>query len=162
MTHANRDATERAVACWNRDDLDGYLKLYGDDVVLHGYAGLGPGLANVRRYYESWLQSFPGSRLTLEDVIAADDKVVCRFLISGTHRGSFQGVPASDRPIRVSGLTILRFADGVCVERWSQVDSIGLLSQIGALRLSSRGVPAVAPDTRRDHPDGPDGAEADS
>ena len=137
MTQANRDVIERAVANWNCGDLDGYLKLYGENVVLHGYAGLGPGLANVRRYYESWLQAFPGSQLTLEDVIAADDKVVCRFLISGTHRARFQGVPASGRPIRVAGLTILRFSNGVCVERWSQVDSIGLLSQIGALESKS-------------------------
>jgi hypothetical protein len=34
----------------------------------------------------------------------------------------------------VSGFTILRFSGGRCVERWSLVDSLGLLTQIGALK----------------------------
>lgn len=129
----NRQAVEQAIDHWNRGDLANYLRLYSDDVVLHGYAGLEAGFANVRRFYEAWWQAFPASQLVLKDVIAAGDKVVCRFLIEGTHAGPFQGVPPSGRPVSVSGFTILRFHDGKCVERWSLVDSFGLLTQIGAL-----------------------------
>ena len=129
----NHDVLVRAVDRWNRGDLPGYLELYGDDVVLHGYAGLGPGLANVRRFYEEWWRSFPGSRLTLQDVITSGDKVICRFVIDATHEGSFQGVPPTGKRISVAGITILRLVHGKCVERWTQLDSLGLLVQIGAL-----------------------------
>jgi len=129
----NQDVLARALDCWNRDDLPGYLELYGDDVVMHGYAGLEPGFANVRRFYEEWWRSFPGSRLTLQDVITSKDKVVCRFVIDATHGGSFQGLPPTGKRISVAGITILRFVHGKCVERWTQLDSLGLLLQIGAL-----------------------------
>ena len=129
----NRQTVQQAVDCWNRGDLADYLKLYSDDVVLHGYAGVEPGLANVRRFYEAWWQAFPGSRLVPKDIIAAGDRVACRFAIEATHSGPFQGIPGSGKPILVSGFTILRFVDGKCVERWSLVDSLGLLTQIGAL-----------------------------
>jgi steroid delta-isomerase-like uncharacterized protein len=129
----NRGAVERALEYWNRGNLPDYLGLYSEDVVLHGYSGLEPGFASVRRFYESWWQSFPGSQLVLQDLITADDKVACRFVIEATHAGPFQGVPASGKPVSVSGFTILRFVDAKCVERWSLVDSLGLLTQIGAL-----------------------------
>lgn len=131
---SNRDALERAIASWNDGDLAQYLRLYCDDVVLHGYVGVEPGIANVRRFYEAWWAAFPASQLILEDAVVAGDRVACRVRITGTHGGPFQGIPPSGCPISVSGFTILRFDDGVCVERWSLVDSLGLLTQIGALR----------------------------
>lgn len=132
----NQQALQHALESWNHGDLAQYLRLYSDDVVLHGYAGLEPGRANVRRFYEAWWQAFPASQLMVQDLIATDDKVACRFLIEGEHTGPFQGVPPSGRHISVSGFTILRFVDGQCVERWSLVDSLGLLTQIGALRAT--------------------------
>jgi steroid delta-isomerase-like uncharacterized protein len=129
----NRRAVEQAIDSWNRGDLQKYLQLYADDAVLYGYAGLGPGLENVRRFYEDWWRAFPGSKLLLHDIICAADKVACRLAIDGAHAGTFQGMPASGKPISVSGFTILRFVNGKCVERWSLVDSFALLTQIGAL-----------------------------
>lgn len=113
----NQQAVQHAIDHWNRGDLAQYLRLYGDDVVLHGYAGVEPGGANVRRFYEAWWQAFPASQLVVKDMVAAGDKVACRFLIEGTHAGPFQGVPATGRQISASGFTILRFVDGKCVER---------------------------------------------
>ena len=136
---SNRRAVEQAIDSWNRGDLLEYLRLYRDDVVLHGYAGLEPGLENVHRFYEDWWRAFPGSKLVLDDLISVEDKVVCRFLIDGTHAGPFQGIPASGKAVSVSGFTILRFVESKCVERWSLVDSLALLTQIGALGGLERG-----------------------
>jgi predicted ester cyclase len=129
---SNREVLERAIASWNRGDLAQYLRLYSDAVVLHGYADVKPGMANVRRFYEGWWAAFPASQLILDDAVVAGDRVACRFRITGTHGGEFRGIPPSGCPISVTGFTILRFSDGVCVERWSLVDSLGLLAQIGA------------------------------
>jgi predicted ester cyclase len=130
---SNQEVLERAIDSWNRGDLAQYLRLYSDDVVLHGYAGVEPGIANVGQFYETWWAAFPASQLILDDAVAAGDKVACRFRITGTHAGPFQGMAPTGHPISVSGFTILRFSGGACVERWSLVDSLGLLTQIGAL-----------------------------
>jgi len=129
----NRVAVKRARDCWNRGDLSGYMQMYDSDVQLHGYAGVDRGLEQVQRFYEEFWRAFPGSQLVFEDIISAEDKVVCRFVVEATHAGPFQGLPATGKPIVMRGITILRFADGKCVERWSQADSLGLLVQLGAL-----------------------------
>jgi steroid delta-isomerase-like uncharacterized protein len=134
MDRANQRLVEKAIQDWNRGDLPAYMQLYSHDVIIHGYAGLEPGFDNVQRFYERWWQGFPGSQLILHDMIGTGDRIACRVVIEGVHSGPFQGVPASGRPISVSTFTILRFADGHCVERWSLADSLALLTQIGALR----------------------------
>jgi steroid delta-isomerase-like uncharacterized protein len=132
-THANRSALARAIECWNAGRLDDYLAIYDPAIVLHGYPGVDHGLDSVRRFYVGFLGAFPDARLLLHDVLAVDDKVVCRFQCIGTHRGPFMGVPATGKPVDFTGITVLRFAGGKCIERWSHADFLKLLQQIGAL-----------------------------
>jgi predicted ester cyclase len=68
-------------------------------------------------------------------VLVDGDLHTCRFTMSGTHAGTFLGVPATNRPYSISGITILRFASDSdrVVERFSQADMLGLLVQIGAV-----------------------------
>jgi steroid delta-isomerase-like uncharacterized protein len=132
----NRVAVKRARDCWNRGDLSGYMQLYDPDVELHGYPGVERGLENVQRFYEEFWKAFPGSQLVFEDIISSEDKVICRFVIEAIHAGTFQGLPATGKKIAMPGMTILRFAEGKCVERWSQADALGLLVQLGALPSS--------------------------
>lgn len=129
------DALERAGQRWNAGDLAGYLRLYDEDVVLHGYAGVEPGLASVRRFYEGFWAAFPSSRLVFEDMFASGDRVACRFVVEGVHAGPFLNLEATGRPISLPGITILRFREGRCVERWSQADFLGLMAQLGMLTL---------------------------
>lgn len=119
--------------CWNAGDLPDYLELYDPHVVLHGYHGIEPGMAGVRRFYESFWAALPGSQLTVEDIFAVDDRLACRFVVSGTHGGELRGIPATGKIPTIPGITILRFGAGKCVERWSQADFLGALEQMGAL-----------------------------
>lgn len=126
-------ALSRAVEHWNAGDLERYLELYAPEIVMHGIPGLPPGMAGVRGYYEALAVAFPGSRIELDDVMVEGEKVACRFRLCGRHDGPFQGVPASGRDVVISGITILGFRGERCVERWTVVDMLSLLQQIGAL-----------------------------
>ena len=109
----------------------GYLAaLYAPSIVLHGYVGVEPGLASVTAFYDTLWSAFPDARVVLHDVVEQGDRLACRFTLTGTHQGEFLGVPATGRPIAMDGITILRFAGGQCVERWSQGDFPGLLTQL--------------------------------
>jgi len=129
---SNVAALHAAGAHWNAGNLEGYLRLYDPEAVLHGYAGVEPGVSGIRHYYQAFWAAFPGSRLVLEDVFASGEKVACRFLLQGEHSGAFQGIAATGRQIKMPGITILEFRDGRCVRRWSYADSVGLLIQLGA------------------------------
>jgi predicted ester cyclase len=132
-TDANVAALHAAVACWNAGDLEGYLALYDPEVVLHGYAGVGSGLAGVRQFYQAFWAAFPGCQLALEDVLASGEKVASRVLLQGEHQGVFRGIPPTGRKISVPGITILEFRSAKCIRRWSCMDGVGLLQQLGAL-----------------------------
>ncbi len=130
--HPGIQALERARNHWNAGSLEGYLELYDEAAVLHGYPGVGPGMPGIRGFYQGFWQAFPGSRLELDDVFASGDRVTCRFHVDGRHDGPFQGLPATGRSFSVPGITILRFSGDRCVERWSQADFLSLMQQLGA------------------------------
>jgi steroid delta-isomerase-like uncharacterized protein len=113
---------------------DRYFELYSPDVILHGYAGVEPGLASVRKFYaEAIWAAFPDAAVRIEDVMEEGSKLTCRFVMTGTHQGDYLGVPATGKPIELPGITILRFnPEGQCVERWSCANFLAVLVQIGA------------------------------
>ena len=70
--------------------------------------------------------AFPDVRITVHDVIAAEDKVVLRWHSEGTHRGELAGLAPTGARGSVSGISIDRWKDGKVVESWSQWDNLGL------------------------------------
>ena len=76
---------------------------------------------------------FPDIHMTAEDFVAEGDKVASRFEAQGTHNVEFSGVPATGKAVTVSGINIMRIADGKIVEHWVQYDVMGMMQQIGAI-----------------------------
>ena len=113
-TDRNVAALHDAGAHWNSGDLEGYLALYDPEAILQGYAGVEPGLPSIRRFYQAFWAAFPGSRLTFEDVFASGEKVACRFVVHGEHRGEFQRIPPTGVQI-TTGRVNLRETAEFCI-----------------------------------------------
>jgi steroid delta-isomerase-like uncharacterized protein len=77
--------------------------------------------------------AFPDIRINIDDLFAADDKVVLRWSSHGTHRGEMQGLPPTNRPMTMTGIAIYRFAGGKIVEEWMNNDTLGMLRQLGVI-----------------------------
>ena len=69
----------------------------------------------------------------IDQVVVEGDTLACRYRLQATHQGEFMGVPATGNAVVVPGMTMLRFADGKCIERWNQADMLGWLQQLGAV-----------------------------
>lgn len=129
---SNREAIHRALECFaDPARRSSYFDLYAENVVLHGYTGVEPGLESVKQYYATFWSAFPDSQVKAEETIEQDDKLALRLVITGTHLGPFLGIASTGRAVSFAGMTILRFHDGKCVERWSVTDSLSLLTQLG-------------------------------
>jgi predicted ester cyclase len=128
-----QEALSAAVDSWNAGDLDGYLKLYDDDIRLHGYSPEPMGKSEVRGFYGATFAGVSPNRLEFHEVLWDGDKCSIRFTMSGRHAGEWLGVPATETDVAVAGITILHFAGEQVVERWSQVDLLGFLIQVGAV-----------------------------
>lgn len=70
------------------------------------------------------------ANVTIGDIVKDNDKITCRYTTRGTHKGELMGIPPSNKSIKFSGITLLHFKNGKCVERWTQADFQGMLKQI--------------------------------
>lgn len=86
----------------------------------------------LKRTVSMYRAAFPDVRLVVDDVIAADDKVVLRWHSEGTHRGELEGLAPTGAHGSVTGIGIDRWKDGKVVEAWTEWDNLGLARQLGA------------------------------
>jgi len=73
----------------------------------------------------------PDGQTTIDDIIAEGDKVAVRATMTGTHQGDFMGIPATGKPVTISGIDVTRFHEGQSVEHWGQWDMAALMQQLG-------------------------------
>jgi len=76
--------------------------------------------------------AFPDWKVTVNDIIAEEDKVVARATGQGTHLGEYMGIPPTGKVVTVSWIAIYRVADGRLAEHWQHIDELGLRQQLGA------------------------------
>jgi len=77
--------------------------------------------------------AFPDRRFVIEDMIAEEDKVSARFTMWGTHKGEFRGLAPSGREVTMSGIDMIRLAEGKMVEDRVEVDQLGMMQQLGVI-----------------------------
>ncbi len=73
--------------------------------------------------------------MTPLDLIAEEDRVVCRLIVEGTQTGPITmgslNLPATNRSYKTEHVHILRIDRGRIVEHWAGRDDFGLLRQLG-------------------------------
>jgi predicted ester cyclase len=94
--------------------------------------GMSPGPDGMRFMFEQVLRpAFPDLHVEIHEQIAEGDKVVTRKTIHGTHRGTFFGIPATNRAVNIEVTDIVRVKDGRYLEHWG---SNNLPSVVASLR----------------------------
>jgi steroid delta-isomerase-like uncharacterized protein len=129
----NKERLVQAVEAWNEHDLDAYMDLYSEDLVLHGFPpAVEPTKEGLKGFFAGLFEAVPDARVTPINVVAEDDVVAAHFTISGTHEGELLGAPPTGNAIDVDVMSFFRFgADGRVSERWLRMDEATFLAQIG-------------------------------
>ena len=119
---------------WNGRNVDLIDEIFAADVFEHDPGGLTiDGAAALKAHIRGFLSALPDIRITIEDLIAEGDVVVCRFDSIATHTGTLMNIPATGKSARVSGMLQFRFGDGKIAEVWAMYDLFGMLRQIGVI-----------------------------
>jgi len=92
----------------------------------------------------------------IEKVIADGDRVGLLFRVTGTHTGTFFGIPPTGKKLDVYEVALIRIANGQMVEGWFMMDEVALLQQLGA-KLPQRSDGKLVPPPL---PEGGEDAEA--
>jgi predicted ester cyclase len=102
----------------NRKNHDIVMETLSEDFLDHdGPNGRPTDREGDRQLMIAMHQQIPDLQVTIEDLIAENDRVVCRNVWRGTARDG--------RTIEFKGIVIWRLAGGSIVERWASVESPG-------------------------------------
>jgi len=130
----NKSALQRGAEAFNsRNSRAEWFDIHDPSVLAYG---LGPEPLNnegLKQFYTALWTGFPNLKITVEDIVAEDEKVAWRLTARGTHTGEFRGVPATGKGVSFEAQYIFEFRDGKIVKRWTNLDRLGLLMQLGAI-----------------------------
>lgn len=121
---------------WDRKDLSRASNWFAEDIVDHSAPpGQGPGLAGLLALFRMMHAAFPDWNVRIELQVEEGDLLVSRIATSGTHTGTFFGIPATGRTFQSTSTQILRYRDGKMVEHWSNGDDLGMMMQLGVIQM---------------------------
>jgi len=135
-TASNKDMARRyfstkfeAELSTKKSELD---KWYAPGFVAHTSTGTND-LNGFLKIISNMLGAFPDYKFDVQDLVAENDKVVVRNVVTGTNNGSFMGMPPTGKKIKADGSYIFKFSDGKIAEMWVISDMLGIMTQIGAI-----------------------------
>jgi predicted ester cyclase len=118
--------------CLNPRLLD-RLPDYVSDAFIGANGEQGP--RGVRQTVERMVTAFPDLRFELEDLFEAGDKVCLRWRFEAAHLGPLSGIAPTGKIAVQQGIAIYQALDDKLIRAWLQVDRLGVLQQIGAVKL---------------------------
>ena len=135
----NAIATRFFESVWTKGDFSVLDELIAPDATDHsmigGKAKTEKGSGSFRQIVSMFRHAMPDIKLHIDDAIFTGDKVVHRWTLNGTDTGGVMGMPPSNKKLTFTGITIVRMRDGKILERWAEVDQLGLLQQLGVVPM---------------------------
>jgi len=128
----NKEIVRRYQEAYNTANYDALDEVVATDVLTPNMISTMPrGLEGAKLVHQKTLTGMPDYHTAIEDLIAEGDKVAARVRITGTHTGDFYGIPPTGKHIDLSGMYIVRIADGKIVEHWGEENGSEVLRQLG-------------------------------
>lgn len=118
---------------WNQADVDALEALTTDDFAYRLGGQPARDVAAMGAFLRAVHVAFPDWRVEVRDIVADDVRVAVRWSGSVTHEGPFHGIEPTGRRIDVSGINFYAIDDGQISAEWEQMDSLGMLQQLGRL-----------------------------
>ena len=129
-----REVVQRLATTFNDPQRreSSYFDFYDDSLTFHDFPPNQPAnKEGFRQFIYLLWKAFPDITITFEDIIIEGNKVACRYILSGTHKGEFADLRPTDKQFVVKGMTIFSFRDAKVIERWNVVDMKSLMEQLG-------------------------------
>jgi steroid delta-isomerase-like uncharacterized protein len=131
MTEAERNLGNRWFEeVWNKQRRDAVAELLTPDAVLHDGATDSTGPEGFYPFFDRMQSAISEMGVTVHDSMVDRDLVCVRWSCTGRHTGDGLSIPSTGKSFHVTGLSMLRVANGKLVEGWQNWDMLGLMQQL--------------------------------
>lgn len=121
----------------NGGNLDKADEIFAADYKHHDPANPDPrpmiGPQAVRDHLIGLKGAFPDLVFDVDDMVDNGSEIIVRWTARGTNTGDYFGIPASGKPIEITGMNTWATQDGMAIEGWVNRDDMLLLQQIGVI-----------------------------
>jgi steroid delta-isomerase-like uncharacterized protein len=135
----NKEAATNILRAVDAGDVNAFGKYVSPNIKEHMPfpPDIGEGKSDFERtkmMIASIHTSFPDSKTVIEKMVAEGDMVMLYSTWTGTNKGTFMGMPATNKSLNVKQVEIIRFdASGKAVEHWSLSDDLTMMIQLGLI-----------------------------
>jgi len=120
---------------WANGDRSAIDRYWSPDAEVHMTDFDGTAVDVIREDVDRYWGAFTEVKTTIHHLVAEDDRVVLHWSTSGLHVGPYGEVAATGKRITMTGMDLLRIADGRIVECWSMWDGLSVYDQLGVLKI---------------------------
>ncbi len=89
----------------------------------------------VKRYFIMLRTAFPDLKVTIEEQVAEEDKVVHLTRWQGTHQGDYYDIPATGKHVSFAEIVIGYLRDGMVTKHIAIADQLDIMQQLGITRI---------------------------
>ncbi|MGW4118766.1 ester cyclase [Nocardia sp. NPDC004711] len=128
QSNENRSLYLSYLGYCNEHDFDGMASFYTSTIKVDDVP-MDP--AAVTAQFSPLVSGFPDWHWEMRHLVVDGDYIAVHFTVTGTHRGTFQGIEATGRRVTISEFTLYHLEDGKFAEVWDYTDIDALMRQIG-------------------------------
>jgi steroid delta-isomerase-like uncharacterized protein len=131
----NLRAVSDVLPYWNSHDVEGVVTFYHDEIVWRniGLEETYRGKAEIAAFLSRLFTAFPDLHFEVTHKIARGNNVAEQWYLQGTHRGTFMGIPPTNRRLEWPGMSMIEMRDGKFYRDHFYYDAGSLLRQLGLL-----------------------------
>lgn len=128
----NKDVILRShLEVWNQAKYELIETLYDQNFGCHFICGIeAKGRAEMQKFIIAHREAFPDWTERVVDIFAEGDRVVTRYLSTGTHLGNFQGIEPTGKAVTVNEVSIYCVRNGQILEQWGFPDGLSVVQQL--------------------------------
>ena len=135
-TDQMKQTTQRFLDMWFAGKSDGIEEIVAEQFTSHmDFPGItSTGVQQVKDMIAVSHTTFPDAQMEGLHLVAEGDRVVAHYKWKGVNSGSMsEDMPATNKPVDVYSVDILRFENGKVVEYWGYMEEMKMMEQLGMM-----------------------------
>ena len=132
---ASKDFVEEYAAAWSTQNVEMILSFFTEDCVYEDVAlgRVNTGKQELEAFLRTTFVAIPDFHIEPKATFAAGPQAANEWVMSGTQRGSFPGIPATNKRFSVRGASIMEMEEGKIRRNTDYWSLAALLQQVGVL-----------------------------